>query len=667
MKPSPVDSLSFFPDTPLSLPIPKLSDETLTALGTTLKSITDTNLANRAALDANLDIWNAIYEMRTSRTFVPWEGCADIVLPIVANAVDELVSRIVGSALVPRPYTFRGNDPNSAQYSHFSEDFMNNEFDLNGSYDAHELAIRLAAQDGTSFMGVFYELSTHQEVRVAEEPVTGPDGQPVIGPDGKPKTQAVKKLVDMVEYDAPREYAIDLKSLQIYPNHAMTIDSANGVGWKRWMDETDMQKMVNSGIFRPDIVEKVLNYTTEGQGERALDPQGNSIYTVAGMINIVDIGQAPPAGIGMVRGPVMVWQWHTNLFDLDGDGVAEENVIWMHYQSSEILGFAPFEYWGDVGHRRPFLDLTLWPRRNLPYGFAVPERMRGIQEEADTQRNQRLDFGDLAIKPMRYRTNGVRTRETDRRWAPDTEIEVDSKDDFGFIPMPPFPEWSVAEEQSLYALADRTAGAPQTSAIPGAGGSQQRSAKAAQQNAVIQGMQSNMVVSRVRRWMLAVARYKYRLYVQYGKDQLQTISRAQDGPPTSTLLPKEILAQSYTMGVAGLGGPLDKEGRRTDVLMFIQLVFSTPLGQLFQGNLPRLWNLARMAAETFEFPEVTSIIGTYEEAQQQQQAAAQAQQEQQQIDVVQNILAHRNDAHAPGRGAPAGGAPPPALQAPPAA
>ena len=70
----------------------------------------------------------------------------------------------------------------------------------------------------------------------------------------------------------------------------------------------------------------------------------------------------------------------------------------------------------------------------------------------------------------------------------------------------------------------------------------------------------------------------------------------------------------------------------------------TPLSALMQGNLPRIWTLARALIETFDVPEVTTFIGTMQDAMAQQQAqqaaAAQQQQLMQQAELMKQVFSH---------------------------
>ncbi|MDE2097364.1 MAG: hypothetical protein KGL39_08985 [Patescibacteria group bacterium] len=625
-------------NTPISKPVLKLDATTRQQLGQACRIIFEyVSLGNRAGLEKNLDIWNAILEMRSTPTNVPWEGAAHLVSPTVFSAYQEFCSRTIGSVLQPRPYTMRGNDPVASRYAHATEQFYNQEWDRNDCFDAYEEAILFSARDSTSIMEVLYELSSHQEVYEVREPVFDRSGNPVIDPATQlQQMQTVRKTATFVDYDAPREVPVDLKSFYWYPVQARSINTAGAVGRKLWLGEREIDKLVASKIFDADEAEAALSYVSTGAGEQSFDPQGNSQWTIGNMITVMDTAIAPPAGVPMARGPLEVIRWHTDLFDLDGDGVFEENVIWFHYRSARVLGVVPFDYFGG----RPFFELTPIRRPGVFVGWGIPEIGRSIQEEIDTQTNARLNLLDLALKPGRYKTANARYRDPEKRTGPDVEVEVGSPNDVGYLQTPRIPQESFIEAQAQEQRLDRAVGAPQAAAMQPVGGQQQRSARAASIEMQLRAMQSNLVNTRIRRWMLKIFKYKHGLYLRYGKDQLETVQETQAGSQRM-LLPKEILGLDYTLGITGLGGALDKENRRQDLLMLVQGIMQL-FPQLVQGNFPRQWHLARLLTETFDIADVTSYIGTLEEAVQMQQAQQQAAQGQGQLAALMQVLSHQS-------------------------
>lgn len=618
-------------------PVRKLSDEQWTAMGQSVYTLIDMNIGNRQALDDSLNYGNALYEGLGERANPPWENCANITVPVVFTVVSEMTSRLSGSTLVPRPLSVHGSDPISTQYAHLVEQYYNSEYETNKWREAQRTCIQLSSRDGTAILEVLWEKKETYTTQLLDGPVLDEQGQPTTGPDGMPVIKKQKQQVKQVQWDAVRYNAVELRDFVLIPNYAPSIEEADGVARKCYMSEQDMWSMVEAGTFQEEATEKVLSFVSSGQDERPYDRQGNFTYTIGGKITVGDYSTTAPDGIKMSRGPVEVWKVLTRQYDLDGDGVCEENFIWIHDTSQIMLGYAPYEYEGG----RPYFPLALMPRANRFYGFSVPDIVGSVQEEASAQRNARLDWLDISANPSMYATQGFKNKgeNESRRFGPGVLFEVDTPTDFGFIQLGDPPEALFREESSLLAMADRSIGAPQTSGIPQPGNNGGKGAsRASQQQAALQGMQTNQMIDMVREWMKEAFRFSHLLYVKYGKDQMSMMQASSEGS-TKVTVPREVLAQNYILGVNGQGGPLDKENRRQDAMAMYQLAMQNPL---VQGNLAHVYSVTRNTMETFDYPDVTGFIGTVDEAKQLQQQQ-QAQQQQQQKEMMAAHIIKQTD------------------------
>lgn len=617
---------TFNPDDDIELPRKKLDAETMDGLGETAMTLIDVNLGNRSSLDRALDLWNSMYEMRVEEMDrdSPWENSANLCVPMIPTELEDFVSRISGSAILPRPFSVSGNDENSAPYAHQVEQFYNGEYTRNGWEEALWETIHLSARDGLGIVEILWELSEVERQIMAKQ--TNPDGS----------EEMVKQTVTMTKYDAPRLEPVELRDLLVIPVHAISIDDADAVCRKKRMGEQALLRLVKAGIADADRVESVLSYVDTGMSDQTYDRLGNSTYEINHRINVADTAVAPPMGVKMNRGPVTIWVVYTNQYDLDGDGVPEENVLWIHEQSRMLIGHCPFPYW----QGRPFKTLALTPRPRRLYGFSIPERLRGLQEEVNAQHNSRADLLDWMTNPTTLADPKlVRLRQEDYQIGPGAKIDA-PPGSIAFMQLPTIPPENIQEEMMLNQYASRVTGAPQSAASPPqgsySGGGQQRSARAAQQSAAIQGAQTNKTITIVRRWLREVFVYVHNLYRQYGKNQMESVDSNAMGSKRISI-PKEILELDYTIGVAGMGGPLDKENRRNELLGLASYLQQNPL---MQGNLERTWNLTRMILETFDINEVTMLIGTQAEAKQQAEAQAQAQQQQQQLQFAMAAMNH---------------------------
>ena len=623
---------TLFPVAPISKPIPKLDNDQWGSVAETVMQLVEINRGNRSAMNRGLNRNIAMYEMRLKERDAPYRNPSNLCTPVVAAAVDEITSRIVGTVIQPRTITVRGNNPQAAQNAHLVEQFLNNEADERGWWDTADTCVHLNARDGTSFAWINWDLSTHDQVYFVEQPQTDENGQPVVGEDGEPVMQRVRQSATFVDFDAPRWEPVDLDDFLMIPNYARTVDDADAVCIKTWPNEHKADAFVKAGIWDADQTERAFQYVNTAQGELSRDPDGYYEYTIGGRLDVVDVSVSAPTGIRMSRGPLQVWVVITNLFDLDGDGHFEENIIWVHQHSRLMLGYAPYEY-----HRgRNIFPLSFWPRPDLLYGFAVGDRLGSSQDEKNALRNGRLDYVDKVVNPLPYKTDGATIEEDQQKTGFNTYIKVNTKDDYGYITPPPLQQDVAQEEAIIDADIAKIMASPQTPSLPSTGGGQRMSRR--QQAAADQArsLANARTMMRVRKWLLKCVKFSVGLYLQYGKSQMQ-VTQNEDGTPQQTPFPRELLAQDFTFGINGLGGVMDKEGRREDMLMLYDMGMKNPL---VANDPKKVYMLTRQVWETFDIPEVTAILGTMEDAVQQAQMAQKAAQDKQVQDMALQVISH---------------------------
>jgi hypothetical protein len=635
------------PDTLVTLPQGSITDNQWSSLADSLYTLIQMNLSNRTGLDNQLDKGNALYEMRAAQedSDTPIPGSPTVMVPLVASVVDEFASRTAGSAILPRPLLIRGNDPVSADSAHLVEQFYNSEYQKHKWESNFRTGIHLGGRDGTSVMGVFWRDEDVERVVLAD----------ALQPDGT--TKKVHQRIRMKKHSEPQFIPIELRDFMLIPAYAISIEDADAVARKIYMGEAQIQAMVNAGTLDADMCEAALSFVNTAQGDLSYDQQGYSTYTINNRIDVVDVSVAQPDGIKMNRGPIRVWQIHSSQYDMDGDGVPEENIFWLHDQSHILMGWAPYEYLGG----RPYFEYAPYERPNRFYGFSIPERTQSFQDEADVQQLTRLEVLDRILNPTYLKLSGVKIAPEDMKLGLTNVLTVGAPNALTMLEQPRFPAESMQEQQNLSSQADRIAGAPAQGGTGSPSGQNmnmggKQSAKAASQFAAIQGAQTNMIIARTRDWMLRCFEFAHMLYKQYGQDQMAVVT-GEDGGTKKVTVPKELLSLDYTLGIAGQGGPLDKESRRQDWQILYQLLMQSPL---VQGNLERVYAVLSSLLECYEVTEITRLIGTVDEAKQQQQSQAAGAQAKAQQDMALQILSHTDlkSAPKPQPGAQAHGSPP---------
>jgi hypothetical protein len=617
--------LNHFPDSEVMPERPNIlkpEDSDWASMGVAIYQGITNSLADRSDFDTLLDYYNDLYECNAGPSNIPWPNAPNVVVPLVRTALESVVSKLVSSVFVPRLFVVNGNTKEAAGTQHEVERYYNADFRKRHLLESHLTGLHLSARDG---VGIMENTWTRKEVKrkvLVYKDKTGKDGLPQIDKNGKIIREKHVEDLTVIEMDAFDPQPVELRDFIIMPAWAKSIESAEAVAIKKYLTQNEIQQMINADTLEQEWCEKAWDYITNGDNELGSDPQGTATYEMGGTINVGDAGTdnpVQPGGKGAkLRGGLRVWRVHSNQYDMDGDGITEENVFWLHDGSQFLLGWGPYEYWHG---RRPFSALSIMPRPNRFYGFGVPESLRSLQEEASAQHNQRLAFMDLVIAPPRYRVSGTKFQDEEKRWGPNTEVEVAAQGDYGFIALPDVPQSSWTEEGMLINYANQLSGL----ASPGQPmlGNQKMPAK--QQAAYQQSsnIRMDLMAMQVRKWVEDIFYQWHHLNLQYGPDTFTTTSQTQDGQPEKLHLDKQVLAQDYELGAAGMSGPLDRDSRRDDILTLYSLLMQNPL---VQGNLGRVWSTTMMVLEEYNRPDVPAIIGTMQDALQQQQAVQAAQQ-----------------------------------------
>jgi hypothetical protein len=245
---------------------------------------------------------------------------------------------------------------------------------------------------------------------------------------------------------------------------------------------------------------------------------------------------------------------------------------------------------------------------------------------------------DLIISPPRYKVSGTKFEDQEKRWGPNTEVEVAAKGDYGFIDLPEVPQSSWQEESMLLKYAGQLTGVDGPGQ-PMVGG---KSVPAKQQQSYQQSanIRMDLMAMQVRKWVEDILFQWHHLNLQYGPDEMSTTGQTKEGQPERLILDKQTLAQDYELAVAGMSGPLDRDNRRSDTLTLYSLLMQNPL---VQGNLGRVWSTTMMVLEEFNRPDVPAIIGTMQDALQQGQQMAQQQQAMQDTQMKLAMIEHGSD------------------------
>jgi hypothetical protein len=249
-------------------------------------------------------------------------------------------------------------------------------------------------------------------------------------------------------YAAPKLRIVELKDLIVIPTTSPSFEYAMFVG-DAFTERKDYFKRMaaNDGWFDKDETQKVVDSTglssapdqvTQSQDQieglsRSRNTPADEVYGMQGLLK----------------------------YDLDNDGIEEKFLVVFHPETKALLRFERFPYWHNRCHYIPW-RFKKRPKRLL--GQMVYEQIGDINEEVDTQHNQRIDSRTITLVPsfMKLETADFDPTRKDQKFYPGVTFKV-----MNFNSVKQFDikqtdmGQSMQEESSLFQIADQRTGASQ--------------------------------------------------------------------------------------------------------------------------------------------------------------------------------------------------------------
>jgi hypothetical protein len=574
------------------------------------------SLTAREALEANMRQWNSVMEMEVPDVQdTPWEDASNVFIPVTPAKLEALRDQVIGLAFVPEFYIVTGFGDAAQQKARTAQEWANNEFrkerDDTTWFKEHVSWLHMGLWDGTAIMEVMWRKITRKSMYGVQVPAVDGQGQPIF--DDKGEAQMVTHDIDddEVEYNDPYLQAVKLKDFLLIPDESKTINSAVGVEICKWLYESDCMAMVEEGLLNPQWVERALAFVPTGTSDVTSDRQGSYEKTAGGQI---DVGQGQGSLVGPFfrnRGPLKVWRIHSRQYDMNGDGIPEENVFWLHEQSQYMLGWCPQRY---VAPRRPFFSFCPFPRPNSFYGFSLIERLAPLNGEINNRSNQRNNAIDRAISPPTFIDRTEEIWDKGFQWGINKSWAVRDPSKAVFIPpMPDVPLADWQQEASYDSWCDQISGlnAPMT----GGQSSGRRSATEIKVGASSAGVRSSEIAMELRIASRSVLHYWVSLKRQYPWEPA----------PNDIQITREDLGLPFRWDVSGISDPLDQQTFADEVLGAFNLLQNDPD---VKGDAVLRYNMKRMLLGAIGIPNVDTILGTPEDAAKRKAAEQQAQQQQ---------------------------------------
>lgn len=638
------DTIRTAPRAPIEPAATRIPPEFRKKIASAMCQAYDAALSARDGLDATILTADRNYEMMTIPRVYPWKDASNVFVPLIKEQVDALVSALAADVLVPSPFLVLGlTDPASAS-QHKVQRFYNAQLTARRglgmpTWLQHIWSwVHLSVLHGTAYLDVTWlEKRTTRKYAVFVEDADPETGIPVLDiASGQPRMRAETHEVEITEYDDVLWEPVELREVILVPAAARSVQDADAVIRILYMSEDELRAMTRPGkdgspaVFHADAVERVISSVAVGDTQLPNDPRGTEAYSVGGQID----ADAPALSTdmdGRLRSTKFeVLRIDSRQIDVNGDGVGENMVFWVHRPTQELLGEIPFPYHHQT---RTLVSLAPKPRPNRAYGYGLPEDLRTIQTEINANFNQDNDQRTIRTSPPRYREQNVKVLGSDDgAWGPNIEF-IGGKDSVGILPMPDVLPSSERTRQELMAMAGRLAGQSQL-ATGGVSAGKRLTAKEVQASQRGQGVRQNMMSAQVRYALADALWLTHELKKQYGfrkqNEIAFTANESGQKPERLTLTPEE-MNQHYDLLVAGMGGPLDRDAERQDAMLLNQMFAQRPY---IAGNPERRYAFDSLLLDTFNRPDKAHLIGTPEEAVQEHQQMIAAQQAQAQAQAA---------------------------------
>lgn len=142
-------------------------------------------------------------------------------------------------------------------------------------------------------------------------------------------------------------------------------------------------------------------------------------------------------------------------YDLDGSGIDQDLIIWIHKDTREILR-ATYLYRVMPTGTRPFFKVDFHKRQNSTYGVGLVELLYSLNKEMDAMHNIRVDTGILTSLPWGYYRPSSSMTAEEIPVEPGTMIPVDDPQRDVFFPnLGNRTSFGLQEEQGLNTYVER--------------------------------------------------------------------------------------------------------------------------------------------------------------------------------------------------------------------
>ena len=411
--------------------------------------------------------WNDLAEGIAPPKNFPWENSSNLHVPLTEAKLNEVHSASRQTLLKANQLFFVSSLglPVTLDKSYKLEQFLNFkvqvELPLVGKFS--EL-IWSAGKDGTSIAQVSWvdkrrpvmELKTYKtaEEFTAANPAPGETGlskgqyDKVLArlAEGKPV-----RLVETVEksvYKGPRVDVVELQDFVMSPMTSISTENARLVGKVFSARGPELWAMAQEEGWTDEQVQAVIDSNEDGQRQN----NGNELKD-----QIEGISRRSGKGEFIIFNGIY-------RKDLDDDGIEENYLVFFHPLTQTILG--DLIHYPYLHGRDCFVPVRIKKRTNRFLGRGICQMLDDINQELNTQHNQRIDSRTISTVPTFKALNSARgnfdTTRPDTRFSPGKVFYLSSLNDVEQFKVneTDFTQ-SMTEEQNTMSLADRLTGSSQ--------------------------------------------------------------------------------------------------------------------------------------------------------------------------------------------------------------
>mgnify|MGYP000627925958 CR=1 FL=1 len=557
---------------------------------------------------------------------------SNISVPYTFVQLETILPRLVETLFAARPYvTLKGKPRNLDEYRLFkqaeekpwdkSADSMQQLLDhqQNITFDIQDkfhIGLKIMGLYGTTvaFVGWKYEEKKLIKKQLAGQHLLNEDTgqmQPVLDEQQQPIMGYQPFEEKETTYDDPELKFLDLGLFYVDPD-AEDIDDAQYCGHVCFENKAFIQSMHDQGIWKVDW----KNIPKESKRNAAKD------------YRLSQIG-IPSTHSDEIHNDEM------NLYEIHYYWEDDKCVVLINRAFVALDSDNPFWH-----KKKPYVKDVYTKAPGEFYGISLIEMIEDLQDELNTERNQRIDFRSASLR--RTFTQLRDAEITPKNWEVkmNGRIIVESHEDIKELPMNPLPGDSFTQEGIVKQDMQDATGA-QDVVVGTSGASETATTTMSKDNNA--SMRFKLIISSVeKRLLVGISRLMVQLNQQFISEERLLDVDGEQGDQFIELSPEEIQGEfRFTAAGSSVEPMANKEAFKQRMVELYSIASKDPFFQQFPVKRR---NLLKKVFEAFDIKDTDTLLPTDEEMQQfMQQQAMQAQQQQEQtmMEQQQNLSAEQ--------------------------